>query len=367
MPRLYLSGIVGTGKTEAIQETKELAKRTCGKEVYNVSLGEIFAEFGDMLDVPRDRLNYLPNIMQAALRTGLMDRCALELMNYDNDDMVIIDGPLTIVDRYGINQGTFRINEFETLNSSRIRRPIDRRFVSMIGDTQRIVQKNKGMSYPTDSASILEWVAREVQISDLFSEYYTKEKVLVTPRDYSSQLLLKLLIDKTTPVAYFAYPITEVRRQEMLGNCEVREKLNDFRDELNLCCSFVNPIELSDSNITNAAERIYTRYRDLNWLVRQAKYVIAYFPADLQSKGIPIELKESENLGRVNILIHPEADENPLDAPIDFYFKDGGEFIDAVRKSRTDNKFKRLEEFLDKDSDMLRYEKLFKGISINKI
>lgn len=357
MPRLYVSGIVGAGKTEAINATKELAKRTCRKEIYNVSLGDIFAEFGCKLGIPRNRLNYLPNNMQNALRTGLMKACSLELLKYSKDDLVIIDGPLTIVDNYGITQETFKMSEFETLKNYPVERPIDRRFVSIIDDSKRIIKRNEGTSYPTDPPNILNWTVQEVEKTNQFSDHYVGKGALAVPKDYSEQLLLKLLLDPDAPVAYFAYPITETRNQPKL-----RRKIDEFRQKLNLCCAFVNPIELSDLNADTKSEITYTKYRDLNWFIRQAEFVIAYFPGDLTSKGVPQELREGELLARINILIHPDTEFHPFGIKTDCHFKNEDEFFTSVKSARTVKKFKTLAKFLEDDSDMFRYESLFKSL-----
>lgn len=357
MPRLYVSGIVGTGKTDVINETKELGRKTCERDVYNISLGDIFTAFGNKLEIPRERLNYLPNNMQNALRTGVMSRCALELLKYADSDLVIIDGPLTLVDNYGITQETFHISEFEILKEPFVGRPIDRRLVSILDDPRKVMKSNEGTSYPTDLDKILNWTVQEVEKAKQFSDYYTGKRALAVPAEYSTQLILKLLIDATAPIAYFVYPITSTKNR-----ADLIERTDRFRQNLNLCCAFVNPIELSDLRVDSRAEMTYTKYRDLNWFVRQAEYVIAYFPEDLPSKGVSHELREGELLAKINILIHPSAEPHPFGVSTHFHFKNEDEFFDAIISSRSDKNFKELLPLLEKDSDDLRYEKLFKGI-----
>jgi len=360
MPILYASGIVGAGKSEAISKTKALTQAALHKELYTVSLGKIFADAGKKLEIPESRLNYIPNEMQIALRTGVMSQCAIELLNYKPDDLVVIDGPLTLVDSVGITQETFNMSEFKILSDPPVKRPIDRRFISIIDDPRKVIARNKGTAYPTDPADILNWTVQEVEKAKQFSDYYVEKRALAVPMEYSSQLLLKTIIDPEAPIAYFAYPITSAKNRP-----DAKEKINNFRNKLNLCVPFVNPIELSDRSTDSVAEMTYTKYRDLHWFVRQAQYVIAYYPEEgLPSTGVPAELKEGELLAKINILIHPRKERHPFGISNILQFSNEDEFFDAIKSSRTDEKFKDLSSFLEDGSDRFRYEGLLEGIPI---
>lgn len=369
MPRLYVSGIPGSGKTDVILKTQELAKK-CGKTVYNVSLGKIFADSAEWMDIRSTRLNFLSRDVQNALRRGVISECALELLKYGKDELVIIDGPLTIIDRYGKNQETFHIDDFEKFGMPHVDRLIDRRFVTIEDEARKVVERNKGTSYPSELSDVLNWIDQEYEKTREVSRYYKQGRALDVPStDYTPQLLLKLLVDRNAPIVYFAYPITAIKEQPKERQSILRERIDGFRKKLDLCCAFVNPMELADLKVATEDEMDQTRHRDLNYFVRESDFVVAYIPAeDLETKGVRSELQTNAGLGGFNILIcptdkpeekHPFGNAQFGNTRIDFTFRTEEAFFESIRKAGTEKEFEKLAVFLEEGSDRLRYERLF--------
>lgn len=379
MARMYVGGIVGADKTSAIAETIKMADHA-GIKVNTISLGEIYAEFGEKLGTKRYRLNELPLTTQKALGIGVMEGCAIQLKSYKPEDHVIIEGPLSIIDKTGLMLETFNLDHFNRLYDANVQRGFDRRFVSIIEEPRKVQQYLANTTYPRDLTNIINWSAIEADKAKHFSNhYFPKQKnkgELIVPRASAPQFLLKILLDENAPVVYFAYSISAKNMQDPAKRVELEGRIDKFLGRLNNCAAYVKPMELpklfprtipnENGGVLTISPEIsdieisYTKHRDIDWFVPQADMIIGYFPEPAESKGVPYEFITGEYLAKSRVLIHPEISRHPFNIPHDLKFQTEDQFFEAVTESRTNPNFKDLQMFLADGSNEFRFSHLFK-------
>ena len=342
---ILLTGIPGSGKTGLMN----IASHISSEPFCEVSCSRIFEKQLLRHNYNPNRVAYISPQISRAYRSLIPHECARQIGEYkehlrlryggeerEPTPRAIIETPLTVRRHNGIMMRTFGVRDFDILSSPPAQLPISR-VVSVVDDPKRIVQRNIASGhegYPTGEDGVretLDWISQESDYSLAVAEHATPGmRALIIPREGSQTTLSKILRNPVAPVVYLAYPITYTR-----GNPEARDAVDRFASELDKYCVVVRPILLADEGTSHHEEQ-HTIHRDLEWFVPQADFVVAYYPADVVSKGVATEVNHAIELGKHVVRIHPKEDTTVFGKRGVKQFEGPDGFFEAVRKSRSE-------------------------------
>ena len=362
MTRLLLTGLPGTGKTELVEQTKQIAGKL-GVNVHSISLGDIFKQIVRKIGANHERPLYIDSITQDAVRSGIISRCANILTSLPRNDHVIIDAPLTLLDTYGVHSNTFDITDFKTFGE--VKKSLDL-VVTLIDDEVKIAKNLDAHKFPTQPEKILSWTTCEIsRARDIAGIYTNKNFPLVIPRENSRTSLIKLLTDydNTTaehpiPITYSARPLSGIKKMEQKGGkylataIKARQAIQMLDDAMQEMSVVVVPMEQADLR-PSKLQAAHITHRDKNNFIRMtANNVVAHYAIDIFSSGTNDEVKVSRNdLAKLTTLIHPNADQTPFgykEIPYTAYlFKTHKEFLNAVASSPHKERYAPYRMFLD--------------------
>ncbi len=372
MVTILLTGIPGVGKSALIENAQAQSAEFYERDVTNISLGSLVArEANGLWQTPPERIQYVDDTLQAALRSYAISEAALQLERIKSPDQhIIIDTPLTLM----IREGAVPVNTFDATHIAKLNRSrtIDY-IITVIDNPETVAERLKESLYPRTNDDLLRWMAHEVSLakSVLGSSqgFNTSQRTrhLVIPNEYSEETLTKLLNDPEPPICYFAFPITALHEKsddspETKEKKRVaREAISEFLSRLQEYCVVKVPIKIADLGATTPIEIENTVHRDKSWFVRNADFTLAFFPGEYQSTGVSEELRESIRLGKPTIVIHPQASSTDvfgIKTPL--RYASAEEFFEAVAKSRTtpESRYDVLRRLLDPDNDLPRYAHL---------
>ncbi len=314
MTTILLTGVPKVGKTDLVEITKQLSQEYYEEPVSSISLSELYFQGANRLfNTPRESVHNIDLSHQLALRAYTISEASY-LLNQESSGHIIIDAPVSMFQRGGIHDSIFDADQINKLH--RASGGIDY-VVTVIDDPLKLVEKLH-KPYPQDPNQILDWIASDVSISRILASSCNIQngqrmptRHLVVPRGHSDETMVKLLNDSHPTVCYFGFPITHIKINSTDPESVKEEKsgykrmITDFRERLQEYSVMIVPMEIQDSRVTDEKEAANTVHRDLHWFVRGSDLMLAYFPTDVESKGVFEEMRQANKLGKTVILIHP--------------------------------------------------------------
>ncbi len=356
---ILLGGIVGSGKTELIESTKDILKQI-GVSCESISVGDLLLDWAEKAGIETARINEeVSGTVEQALRVGLGYGVAYRAAGLESNVHLVVDTPFTLVNLHGNHIRAVYHYTFEPLIMHPANRKINR-VVTVYEDPAEILRRinEKGYTaYPSDRNALLQWNSAEAAQGEDIADIYTPtRRRIVIPRKYSESTLAKLLLGDNPPVAYLAQPMTHVK-----NNQHVTEEIGRFRNRLQKYAVVINPIEGESAQNEDDQEVSHIVDRDLTYFVRESGYVIAFFPVPVSSSGVHTEMIYASQFGRKRILIYPKESQasSPFDQWADIKFQSADEFFDAVHTSPKSTKYRMLRPLLDNTGDNPRFGLLF--------
>lgn len=388
---ILITGIVSSGKSLLAKNTNDLLSPVVGvQETRHISLGRIYSDIiSKRFNVPKENIGGVEETLAMGVREGLLPSLVVEHMR-DRDHNYLIDLPLTIFRKDHRTVRTFtleqimRFHDFASIDN----------IVCLVPPTAKVEEKlkRKGLSevHPTDSETLLGWIAAEVLLSQNLAEVLDVPLSII-PSGHSESSIAKIIFERTfynegesPPEIYLAQPISNIKALEeeaedlgkkaenakgakaksLLGEAKekaelaksYRDSIAGFRDELQKHAIVVNPIELADME-KGDVHYSHTFHRDLYWFVHYTDMTVAFFPANLPSTGADREIAEVKLINKPCALVHPNASSasnHPFKAAPSrqYRFTEGSAFFSAL--SDLPNPFKRLRK-----DGAPRYSRLF--------
>ncbi|MFH0874527.1 MAG: hypothetical protein V1859_01200 [archaeon] len=217
---------------------------------------------------------------------------------------------------------------------------------------------------------MLRWTAAEVGALSIYpskTPLGNEIRHIITPTDCASETVAKLMTDESPTVVYAGCPISHLREKEGDGLTErdrksrLRSNIIAFQKRLSDYCVSIVPITMADGRANNPFLQTHVINRDLNWFIRSADCMIAYYPDEgIKSKGLESELDRAKQTGKFTIIISQDyARKEVFDSQYDLCFATSDDFFKAVDDSvhpKYDNtKMAYLRRFLDDHFYVPRY------------
>jgi len=163
---------------------------------------------------------------------------------------------------------------------------------------------------------ILLWQNIEVEVTSSWADMNLKPFYVIPAKQPISGLYRLILCPGQEPV-YISMPITHLREKKM------QSRVDKFVEELNKYFVVFDPRSVESgagtgtvklNKKTNQNPIFYHQIvnRDLYWLVRQSKKVIAFFPKIVSSPGVINELREAHETNKTVWVIHPGGEGSPF-------------------------------------------------------
>jgi len=370
MTNILLTGTPGSGKTQLVESTRDILRDYAeGQSLTTISLGDIVAaEANRLWRTQRSQVHNIDTENQRPIRSYAIAEAGRNLLR-GRTSHVIVDTPLTMHTENGsVPHVIFNQDQISQLSEDA--GGFDY-LVSVIDDPAKIGQRLASTSYPKGVASILDWTSFEVGVSGAFSlknSFGGRTRHLVIPREYSEQILAKLLLDKNPPVLYNGFPITHLTPRA--GDSEERRQLKeqgwasvmDFIATAKEYWAGIIPMVIPDQRVGEPKERGHTIFRDKHWFDEYSDGFVAYFPVDVESKGVNEEAQKNKRTGKPSFGIHPNMVKDKIETFNLIHtlgFANQEEFFGAIAASR-DSKFDNtptalLRQFLMDSQDLPRY------------
>lgn len=164
---------------------------------------------------------------------------------------------------------------------------------------------------------ILLWQNIEVEVTSSWADMNLKPFYVIPTKQPISGLYRLILCPSQEPV-YISMPITHLRQKKMQSRVDkFVEKLNKYFvvfDPRSVEAGGGPPGVVKLNKKGNQNPIFYTQIvnRDLYWLIRQSKKVIAFFPKVVSSPGVINELREAHETNKTVWVIHPGGEGSPF-------------------------------------------------------
>ncbi len=377
MSNILLTGVPGSGKSDLIETSASMVKQL-GKSVQTTDLSELVLDEAQRNWRTNDKtLPIIDYSYQQVLRSYATSEAA-RLLNESNADNQIVETPMSMFQNGIIPDTIFSREQVDKIDNAA---PLDY-VVTLIDDSQRIAEKQTGTPYPTDPDEVLRWIAYEVNSTANITPHKNSRgetvRKLVMPKNNSSPSLTKMLLDETPTVTYVGFPISHLKDGSTKANLsdsekqKARERIDAFKESMQEYTIPIVPIVMEDERSGKEAARLNTTYRDRHWFVKNADFMVGYFPRDVHSTGVTEELRQAKRIGTTTVLIHPDGDdEEVFGIRPTLTYRHENEFFEAIRnsgKERYDTDPERaLRGLLDDTRQIPRYSSLLRTIESRTI
>lgn len=323
-----VTSISGSGRKEYLKEFKIFCKRR-HKKVKIYYVGKMLFEQAERAGIKITKENVLnanPNVLHA-LRSAVFEVILSNLKNDQKEnDLVLISFHSFFYWKKIFSRA------FDKLSLGRINPDI---FLSFINDSGSIKEKlDKRDQWKSEDLTIKEillWQNVEVEVTASWADFADKPFYAI-PTKQSTSTLYKLLFCPELEPVYVSMPMTHLKKKEDWN------KIEKFVKKLDNYFTVFDPrtVEVGPAPIDKRGDMTIfhqTVSRDLYWLIRQSRKIIAYFPCLASSPGVINELREAYETSKDVWLIYPAEKGSPF---ITYFcnklFKSDKEFFTHLEK-----------------------------------
>jgi len=327
---VFVTSISGTGRKNYLKRFAEYAKKH-GKKVKIYFVGEMLFEQAKKVGVnitAENVLNANPNVI-SALRSAVFEDIIPNLIKDEKEN----DAVILSVHGFFYWRKVFR-RAYDYFYLSQIKPDL---FITFIDNAQTVINTlNKREQWKPEKIStqeVLLWQNVEVEITASLAEFSNKN-FFVIPCLQNLNTLYKILFYHYVEPVYISMPITHLKKPQSMN------LVNKFMKKLEEYFTIFDPrtIETGAVNIKfkkkeEMAIHHHTVARDLYWLIKQSKKIIAFFPELVSSPGVINELREAFETNKDTWVIYPEKYSSPfLTYFCNKLFKNEKEFFDYLNK-----------------------------------
>ncbi len=308
---LITTSISGSGRKEYLQSFEEYAKRH-KKRVKIYYVGDMLFEQAKRIGIPitaENVLNTNPFVLNS-LRSAVFESIHMTLpADLRKNDAVILSIHsffywkkifTRAYDRFYL--GHFNADMFVTF--------ID----DAIDIKTRLDAKDQWKPEKLTIQELLLWQNVEAEVTSSWADMYLKPFFVVPVRQPISTLYKMLFCPEREPI-YVSMPITHLQDKKD------QKRVDKFVDELNKYFTVFDPRVVEKTSgpgvVRFKAPKNPIFYnqivnRDLYWLVKQSKKIIAFFPKIVSSPGVINELREAHETNKNVWVIYPGKSGSPF-------------------------------------------------------
>ncbi len=315
---IFTTSISGSGRKEYLKNFVEYAKKR-GKNVKVYFVGNMLFDRAKKVGInitPENVLNANPNVINA-LRSAVFEEILGDLpQDLKKNDAVIIS-----VHTLFYWKNVFR-RAYDYFYLNQINPDM---FITFIDGGDQILERlNVRAQWKPERLTaheVLLWQNVEVEMTESLAEFLRKDFFTVPVKQpYST--LYKLMFNRNVEPVYVSMPITHITNPKDL------KRIDDFIKKLDKYFTVFDPRTIETGSVKlrafksaakkedELATHQHTVARDLYWLLKQSKKIIAFFPQIVSSPGVINELREAFETNKDVWLIYP----NKVGSPFITYF-----------------------------------------------
>lgn len=310
---IITTGISGCGRKEFLALLEKFAK-SHKKGVKNYNVGQMLFEHAEKIGItltPENILNTNPGVINS-LRSAVFENVLSSLKK----DLKTYDAVFINIHAFFFWKKIFT-KAYDRFYPAQFNADA---FVTFIDNAPLIKKRlNARRQWKPEKLTIEEillWQNIEVEVTSSWADMNLKPFYVIPSKQPISSLYRLILCPGQEPV-YVSMPITHLREKKM------QSRVDKFIEELNRYFVVFDPriVELGSGpaivkiNKKTAQNPVfYTQVvnRDLYWLIRQSKKVIAFFPKVVSSPGTINELREAHETNKTVWVIHPGGEGSPF-------------------------------------------------------
>lgn len=306
---VIVTSISGSGRKRYLKDFEEYAlKHKKRVKIYHV--GQMIFEHANKIGVlitPENVLNANPYVLNS-LRSAVFENILSSL----NKELKENDAVIVSIHSFFYWKKIFT----RAYDRFYLRQFSPDMFVTFIDDTSLIKRRlNRRAQWKPEKLTeqeLLLWQNVEVEVTAAWAEMNLKP-FYVIPVNQSLETLYRILFCPKYEPVYMSMPMTHLK------NKKDKEKIDKFVKVLEKYFVVFDPrnVEVGPAP-TKTKKRenliIYnqTVNRDLYWLIKQSRKVIAYFPKVVSSPGVINELREAYETSKDVWLIYPSKRGSPF-------------------------------------------------------
>lgn len=307
---IVVTSISGSGRKEYLKELEKYA-RLRRKRVKIYYVGDLLFEQAKKIGVPitpENVLNTNPYVL-SSLRSAVFENILLNLQkDLKENDAVILSFHAFFFWKKIFTRAYDRFYLGE-LNADM--------FVAFIDDPgdikSRLDQRKQWKPEKLTIEEILLWQNVECEITSSWADMHLKPFYTMPVRQPLETLFRIIFHPEYEPI-YVSMPITHLQSKKE------QKRVDAFVEKLNNYFVVFDPrlVEGKTATVKLKHKKInLTRYnqivnRDLYYLVKQSKKIIAFFPKIVSSPGVINELREAHETNKDVWVIHPGKDGSPF-------------------------------------------------------
>lgn len=310
---IITTGISGCGRKEYISLLEKFAK-SHKKNVKVHHVGKMIFEQAEKIGITlttENVLNANPHVLNS-LRSAVFEIILSSIKN----DLKIYDAVFINIHAFFLWKKIF-IKAYDRFYPAQFNADA---FVTFIDDAPMMKKRLDGRpQWKPEKMTIEEillWQNIEVEVTSSWADMNLKPFYVIPSKQPVSGLYRLIFCPEQEPV-YISMPITHLREKKMQARVDkFVEKLNEYFIVFDprIVELGSGPAVIKIGKKTNKSPVFYTQVvnRDLYWLVRQSKKVIAFFPKVVSSPGVINELREAHETNKTVWVVHPGGESSPF-------------------------------------------------------
>lgn len=306
---IFATSISGSGRKEYLNNFIDFAKKS-GKKVKVYFVGEMLFEQAKRIGINitmENVLNANPGVINA-LRSAVFEEITANLpKDLKNNDAVILS-----IHSFFYWRKVFR-RAYDHFYLGQLRPDL---FVTFIDNhpviLDRLNQRAQWRPEKLTAHEILLWQNVEVELTASLAEF-SQKKFFVLSCSQPLKTLYKLVFYPQMEPVYISMPITHIKSSKSM------KMIDKFIDRLECYFTVFDPRTIETGAVDTKSRKKdeltvhhHTVARDLYWLLKQSKKIIAYFPEIVSSPGVINELREAFETNKDTWVVYPEKFTSPF-------------------------------------------------------
>lgn len=307
---VIVTGISGSGRKEYLNDFVEFAESHRKKvKVYHV--GKMLFEQAEKIGVPitaENVLNANPHVLNS-LRSAVFENILSTLpKDLKENDAVILSVHSFFYWKkiFSRSYDRFYLRQFNADI-----------FATFIDDPHEVKERlDKREQWKPEKLTVKEillWQNVEVEVTASWSDMFLKPFFVIPIRQPLSTFY-RILFCPRCEIVYVSMPLTHLQGKKD------QERVNGFVEELNKYFIVFDPrlVEKTMGIVNLKNKKMSLIFfnqivnRDLYWLIKQSKKIIAFFPKIVSSPGVINELREGHETNKDTWVVYPGKSGSPF-------------------------------------------------------